>query len=134
LQHTARALYRLDPPAIEATCVASEHPLGEIRKDVAMAVEPVVNWRPDFAFTHVMHLALEALGGVPTFQDLTGFCRDHPVGRMALGEPARQIREEAVRRGYPPGHVRQAVRWRIGVAYYSFVREVYTIAVLLTPG
>lgn len=30
-----------------------------------MAVQPVVEWRPDFAFTHVMHLALETLGSVP---------------------------------------------------------------------
>jgi hypothetical protein len=134
LQHTARALYGLEPSSIEAACAASEHPLGDIRKHTAMAVEPVVNWRPDFAFTHVMHLALETLGSVPTFQDLTAFCNNDPIGRAALGDPARQIREDAARQGHPPEHVRQAVRWRIGVAYYSFMREVYTIAVLRDAG
>jgi hypothetical protein len=134
LGHTTRALYDLEPSGIEATCQASEHPLGEIRRETAMAVRPVVDWRPDFAFTHVMHLALEALGRLPTFQDFTGYCRGDPVGRAALGDPARRIREQAVRQGYPPGQARQAVRWRIGLAYYSFAREVYTIAVLRGAG
>jgi len=134
LAHTTRVLYQLEPSRIEAVCASSEHPLGDIRKDAAMAVQPVVDWRPDFAFTHVMHFALEALGSVPTFQDLAGFCRDDPAGLALLGNPARQIREDVSRQGYPPQQVRQAVRWRIGVAYYSFVREVYTIAVLRAAG
>jgi hypothetical protein len=134
LRHVTRVLYELEPSRVEAACSASEHPLGDIRKHVAMSVQPVVDWRPDFAFTYVMHLALESLGGVPTFQDLTGFCQDDPAGREALGDPARRIRADAARLGYPAEQVRQAVRWRIGVAYYSFVREVYTIAVLRAAG
>ncbi len=37
-----------------------------------MSVQPVVDWRPDFAFTHVMHLALETLGSVPRFRSWPG--------------------------------------------------------------
>lgn len=99
-----------------------------------MAVQPVVDWRPDFAFTHVMHMALEALGHLPTFQEFTRFCAKDPQGRTALGDPARQIREEACRLGYTPLNAAQAVRWRIGIAYYSFARELYTIAVLRDDG
>jgi hypothetical protein len=134
LRHTTRALYELRPLQIEAICRTSEHPLGDISKNVAMAVRPVVDWRPDFAFTHVMHLALEGIGSLPTFQDFARFCRDDPAGHAALGAPARQIRELAARQGYSPGHASQAVRWRIGVAYYSFAREIYTIAVLRAAG
>ncbi len=134
LRHTTRALYQLEPSQIEVTCAASEHPLGDICKQVAMSVRPVVDWRPDFAFTYVMHLALETLGSVPTFQELARFSRDDPAGRATLGDPARQIRQDAARQGHLPEHVRQAVRWRIGVAYYSFIREVYTIAVLRAAG
>lgn len=134
LGHTARVLYRLEPSGIEITCKATEHPLGDISKKVAMAVRPVVDWRPDFAFTHVMHLAMEALGMLPTFQDFARFCAEDPVGRAALGDPARQIRERARREGYPPEQATQAVRWRIGLAYYSFAREMYTIAVLRAAG
>jgi hypothetical protein len=130
LAHTTKILYELEPRGIEAVCAASDHPLGDIRKEVAAAVPPIVDWRPDFAFTHVMHLALERRGGLPTFQDFARFCADDPVGVAALGDPARQIRKHACRQGYPPADVAQAVRWRIGLAYYSFVREVYTIAVL----
>jgi hypothetical protein len=134
LRHTARVLYQLEPPEIEKTCKATEHPLGDISKKVATAVQPVVDWRPDFAFTHVMHLALEALGTVPTFGDFSRFCAQDPVGRAALGDPARQAAEHARRQGYPAGPVAQAVRWRVGLAYYSFVREMYTITVLRAAG
>lgn len=134
LAHTARVLYDLEPAGIEATCRASEHPLGNISRSVATAVQPVVDWRPDFAFTHVMHLALEALGALPTFQAFAAYCADDPAGRVALGDPAREIRHRAREQGYPPGDVDRAVRWRIGLAYYSFVREVYTIAVLRSAG
>lgn len=134
LGHVSRVMYELTPTAVEAACKASEHPLGDIRKDVAMAVRPVVDWRPDFAFTHVMHLAMERLGGLPAFQDFARFCAEDPVGRAALGDPARGIREYACSQGYPPGQATQAVRWRIGLAYYSFAREVYTIAVLRAAG
>jgi hypothetical protein len=134
LRHTARALYELEPSRIEKTCQATEHPLGDISKRVAVSVRPVVDWRPDFAFTHVMHLAMEALGTVPTFGELSWFCAEDAVGRAALGDPARRAAEDARRQGYPPRPVAQAVRWRVGLAYYSFVREMYTIAVLRDAG
>jgi hypothetical protein len=134
LRHTTRVLYELTPAAVQAACAKSEHPLGEIRRQTAMSVTPVVDWRPDFAFTHVMHIALERLGGLPTFADFTRFCGSDPVGRAALGDPARQIREHARALGFDPVPVAQAVRWRIGLAYYSFAREVYTISVLRAAG
>ena len=134
LGHVTRVLYELTPAAVEATCKASEHPLGDIRKETAMAVGPVVDWRPDFAFTHVMHLALERQGALPTFQDFVRFCAEDPIGRAALGDPAREIRAYASGHGYSRDQAVQAVRWRIGLAYYSFAREVYTIAVLRSAG
>jgi len=134
LAHTTKALYALQPRQVESVCTATEHPLGDIRKAVATAVPPVVDWRPDFAFTHVMHLALEKFGSLPTFGEFSSFCARDPAGAATLGDPARQIREEACRQGYPPGQVAQAIRWRIGLAYYSFVRETYTIAVLRAAG
>lgn len=134
LAHATQALYELEPRHVEAVCAASEHPLGGIRKEVATGVQPIVDWRPDFAFTHVMHFAVERLRGLPSFQEFSRFCADDPAGIAALGNPARQIREDACRQGYPQLQVAQAVRWRIGLAYYSFVREVYTIAVLRAAG
>jgi len=134
LAHTTRVLYDLDPAAVEATCAASEHPLGDIRKQDAAAVAPIVDWRPDFAFTHVMHLALERLGELPTFGTFTAFCAEDPLGITALGDPARRIREQAARAGWPEAQAAHAIRWRIGLAYYSFVREAYTIAVLRDAG
>jgi hypothetical protein len=134
LRHRTKVLYDLEPAGIEAACAKSEHPLGDIRREAAVAVPPVVDWRPDFAFTHVMHLALERLGELPAFQDFAEFCAHDPLGRSALGDPAIQIRARARELGYAPEAAAQAVRWRIGLAYYSFVREVYTIAVLRRAG
>lgn len=134
LRHTARVLYELDPTGIEAICRRTEHPLGDISKKVATAVQPIVDWRPDFAFTHVMHLAMEAIGTLPTFGEFSRFCAEDSLGRVALGDPARQARELACRQGYPARPAAQAVRWRIGLAYYSFVREMYIIAVLRAAG
>jgi len=134
LRHRTRVLYQLEPAGIEAACRKSEHPLGDIRRETAVAVTPVVDWRPDFAFTHVMHLALEERGELPTFGDFVDFCAHDPLGRRALGDPAIQIRARARELGYAPEAAAQAVRWRIGLAYYSFVREVYTIAVLRRAG
>lgn len=134
LAHTTKVLYELEPRHVEAVCAATEHPLGNIRKRVAAGVQPVVDWRPDFAFTHVMHLALEKLGRLPPFQDFARFCADDPAGAAALGNPARQMKDQVCRQGYPPGQVSAAIRWRIGLAYYSFVRETYTIAVLRGAG
>jgi len=134
LAHTARTLYELSPRDIETVCRTTDHPLGSIRKSAAAAVPPVVDWRPDFAFTHVMHLALERLGRLPTFAEFTRFCADDPVGVAALGQPARRLRADACRQGYPPTQVTQAIRWRIGLAYYSFLRETYTLAQLRAGG
>ncbi len=132
--HISSAVYELTPSGVEAVCRASEHPLGDIRKETAVAVRPVVDWRPDFAFTHVLHLALETLGRLPTFQEFSRFCADDPTGRKALGDPAREMRERVTREGYASADVTQAIRWRIGLAYYSFVRELYTITVLRAAG
>jgi hypothetical protein len=134
LAHTTKVLYQLDPSYVEAVCCSSNHPLENIRKSVATSIPPVVDWRPDFAFTHVMHLALEKLGALPSFQEFARFCADDPLGAAALGHPARQLREQTCRLGYPAAQVTQAIRWRIGLAYYSFVRETYTIAVLRADG
>jgi hypothetical protein len=134
LGHTTTAVYDLNPSSVELICKTSEHPLGDIRKDTAMTVRSVVDWRPDFAFTYVMHLALETLGSLPTFQEFAVFCAQDPRGRAALGDPARLLRERASQQGYPPAQVTQAIRWRVGLAYYSFMRELYTITVLRAAG
>jgi hypothetical protein len=43
LRHVTCVLYELEPSQVEAACSASEHPLGDIRKHVAMSVQPVVD-------------------------------------------------------------------------------------------
>ncbi len=51
-----------------------------------------------------------------------------------LGEPAKAKMREVVNSGTPERLVRDAVRWRVGNAYYSFLREIYTVVRLRAMG
>jgi hypothetical protein len=134
MQHTTRALYGLSPEDVEDVARRTTHPLGNIRKAAVDRIETVADWRPDFAFTHVFHYALEALECMFTFDDFRAFCMNDPQARAMLGDPAREITRTAAAEGTAPAAARDAVRWRVGLAYYSFLRETYTLAVLRAEG
>jgi hypothetical protein len=134
LGHTTRQLYRLDQPGIEAAARDSGNPLAGIRDEDAIGVRRVQNWQPDFAFTHVMHFALEEMGEVPTFPAFIRYCWTNRRGCETLGDPARAVTAAARADGFSQVRARQAVRWRIGRAYYSFLREIYVITVLRSAG
>ena len=134
LGHTTRALYRLQPDHVRAVAKNSEHALGKIRKEVAQSVRPMVNWRPDFAFTHVLHYALETTGSLLTYQDFRDFCLNDTFATAMLVEPARAKVKSVERRGFDEPAVWDSFVWRIGLAYYSFLREMYTVAVLRADG
>ena len=128
--HTSDVIYRLTTGDVRDVAVRTEHALGDVRKrDVDDLVE-VRDWNPPFAFTHVFHLVTEHLGTVPTFQRFREVCRDVPVLRRNLWDPALN----AVARSGGGPRARAAMRWRIGNAYYSFVRELYVLAALRESG
>jgi hypothetical protein len=96
-------------------------------------VDSIRDWHPDFAFTHVLHLAVEHTGKLPTFDEFRAFCREDSVGRQTLWDPATEMLGR-VAAGSGRSLVRDAIRWRIGNAYYSFLREVYVLASLRGSG
>src|SRR4051794_39894181 len=57
--HTVQALYGVTPTDVRAVCERTEHALGDVRKRDIEAVELIRDWHPAFAFTHVLHLAVE---------------------------------------------------------------------------
>lgn len=136
--HTASVLYSLRPEDVQAVAARSDHPLGDIRKADADSVRAVVDWRPDFAFAHVFHYVLEATGGMYTFQDFRDFCMSDDQARAMLTDHAQEIVKMACGDRYGDRAARtlarNAVQWRVGNAYYSFLREAYTIAVLRAAG
>ena len=136
MNHRAEALYRVKLSEVEEVCRQTQrdrkhqHALGEVDREVAESVTPVKNWRPDFAFTHVMHYVLETLGHLPTWLEFSRFLRDDETAHRMLGEPIMRKCHETIKQGYKGSQVWDALRWRVGNEYYSFVREVYTVAYL----
>ncbi|MFD7167865.1 hypothetical protein [Streptomyces violascens] len=134
LGHRVRTVYRLRREDVIDVCRRTEHALGRVARRDGEAVHPIVDWHPDFAFTHMFHVCMEHLGALPTYQDFRNFSEGVSLGRDMLSNPARAKIHEAVAAGVPEALARAAMRWRVGNAYYSFLREVYTIMELRIRG
>jgi hypothetical protein len=131
--HTSAVVYDLTPTDIEDVCKRTTHALGGVRKADINPVTEIRDWNPPFAFTHVFHLATETLGEVPTFDGVRDFCRNDPVVRENLWDPALRIVQEASA-NHDPRLAKAAMTWRIGNAYYSYLRETYVLASLRQMG
>lgn len=136
LAHTTEALYTLTPADVDRvgrTRDSRDHALGNVTRREGEQVQEIVDWDPDFAFTHVFHHALESLGDLPTWREFRRFCENDPVAAPALWEPAQsKIAQAGPRVGREAAH--KAMRWRVGNAYYSSVREVHVITSLRAKG
>jgi hypothetical protein len=121
------------PGDVESVCKRTEHALGEVKKRDVEGVAQIRDWHPAFAFTHVLQFAVEAIGHLPTYQEFRSYCHDDPVGQAALWNPAQEAIERAA--GVTSREAaRDAMRWRIGNAYYSLVRETFVLVTLRDAG
>ncbi|MCZ7417510.1 MULTISPECIES: hypothetical protein [unclassified Streptomyces] len=93
-----------------------------------------MDWHPDFAFTHALHICMERLGTLPTYGDVRDYAMSDELGWEMLGSPASRMIEAEAYKGTPRQRVKAAMRWRVGNAYYSFLREVYSIVELRQRG
>ena len=125
--HESAVVYQLTMDAVQSVCERTEHALGQSRRDVAERVSVVRDWHPDFAFTHVMHYVLERLGHLYTYQEFREFTKIDDGARSMLRDPAVRIVHEAEQLGFDNDDARSAVRWRVGNAYYSFLRELHVL-------
>jgi hypothetical protein len=131
--HTSAVVYDLTPGDVEDVCRRTGHALGQVRKRDVDPVVEIRDWNPPFAFTHVFHLATERVGQLPTFDEVRDFCRTDPAVRADLWEPAlRAVQEASV--NHDPRLAKAAMTWRIGNAYYSYLRETYVLATLRDMG
>jgi len=135
LAHRTRVLYRLTMHDVQAVCRDTEHALGQVKRADGESVREIVDWHPDFAFTHTFHICTERMGSVPTYQQFREFALDDADGQRMLGNPSKEtIRRLVVEEGCPQRLAQAAMRWRIGNAYYGFLREVYTLVQLRLRG
>jgi hypothetical protein len=130
LEHVSRQVHEVRPQEIQD--LATSHPLGNLHPPQGYKVPGIKNWHPGFAFTHLFHFCLEDLEGIFSFDQFLAWSRD-PARSGWLWDPMMQIinsrRTDEARRD-----ASASIRWRIGLAYYGFLREVYVVASLRSLG
>lgn len=132
MAHRSRAVYSVSSADVEK--LTSAHPLGDIKAQNAYQFKGIANWRPDFAFVHLFHFVLEQVGGVFSFEEFRSWA-GQPDKRWMIWDRAHQeINEEQERTEADWYNVRDAMSWRVGLVYYSFLRELYTLARLREAG
>lgn len=133
--HVTTVAYRLRTQDVEQVCLTTAHALGKVKRAEAESFKAIVDWHPDFAFTHTLHYALEALGKLPTWQEFINFLRTDEQGRIMLWDPVVETAWRVCRAtGQPFKKVWESVQWRVGNAYYSFLREIYVVVNLRSFG
>jgi len=132
MAHNSRAVYNVASAAVKR--LASEHPLGNIKAEDGFRVSPIKNWNPDFAFVHLFHFALEQIGRVYSFGEFRSWAAEPDNRWMVYKEADALVCAVQERLGAGGREARDAMAWRIGLAYYSFLRELYTVARLREAG
>ncbi|WP_069163877.1 hypothetical protein [Nocardia altamirensis] len=117
----------------EIAQLSTTHPLGKIGPEVGYAIALIKNWYPDFAFTHLFHFCLEELGRIFSIDEFREWSSTG-AARAWLWEPAQVMLQRAEAQGHSRDAARDAMQWRIGLFYYSFLREIYAVASLRERG
>ncbi|MGW4476442.1 hypothetical protein ACWENQ_42850 [Nonomuraea sp. NPDC004354] len=132
--HETSFIYQLGSKDVEHVCRTTEHALGDVKRATAESVQDIVNWHPDFAFMHVLHYCAEATRELPTWQLFYEFIREDPEAKNMLWRPAQEEVQRIASSGISRSIVKDAMRWRVGNAYYSFLREIYVTTHLRAAG
>lgn len=132
MSHVSSAVYSVRSEQVKA--LATEHPIGRVRPAQGYRVQDIKNWHPDFAFVHLFHFCLEEKGGIFSYEDFRDWCRPGHPAHEWISAPALTMVEAAVARQVPRKDAMSAMKWRVGLAYYSFLREMYAVAALRELG
>ncbi|WP_372671306.1 hypothetical protein [Amycolatopsis kentuckyensis] len=144
--HTTRAIYDCRLEHFEWIKKNHTHPLGDIKKEKIEHIVKASDWYPRFAFVHVFHVLLETLGRLPLWNEVKEFVNSDPQGMKMLGAERAELENEIFTEeleklveDHPtwkePEHgalalAEASLNWRIGNAYYGFMREMYTVVAL----
>lgn len=119
-----KTLYSMTVDQVEEACEKTTHALGQTSKrhlEANPLFRDINDFNVPFAYLHGMHKMMEDLGRLPLWQDVMPFYEDNP--KILLGLYREHFKyEEAnteTRR-----FLDDAIAWRLGLAYYSFLREV----------
>jgi hypothetical protein len=124
-----RALYTQKVADIEDVCRNTDHSLGQISKrwlEAQKDYPAVRDFNTPFAMQYLFHAFLEDKGRLPLWQEVMPYLmREKP--ELYWNDFCRQLnfeRSNQERRNV----LLQAMQWRLGCAYYSFVREADILA------
>lgn len=131
MAHRSEAVYRVRSADVRAA--VSEHPLKQVRPAQGYGIKAIKDWRPDFAFSHLFHFCLEERGGAFSFEEFRAYSSAEANAELLWGPAKAKIRE-VVESGFTQAAAQDAMLWRVGLAYYSFVRELYVVARLREAG
>ena len=126
--------YRITPEDVRRVCATTDHALGKADRRTAEGVESIRDWHPDFAFAHTLAMATEELGLVPTYQEFRDYLLNTANGLERLGSPAIRAMDDAVAHGHSVEAAKHAMRWRVGNAYYAYLKELYLVTLLRDLG
>ncbi|WP_260636318.1 hypothetical protein [Streptomyces angustmyceticus] len=110
------------------------HPLKRITSVSAYKQVKIRDWFPDFAMVHLFHFLLEEKGGLFSYQEFREFCMGDEAGRGFSQQAQDKVRDLVAREGEDESAARDAMAWRVGNGYYSFLREIYLVAKLRESG
>lgn len=129
-------LHELEIEDVVAACGADgrewrkgDHALGDLRPDDGK-FSGIANFSTPFALEYLFHGCLEEKGRIPRWCDITNYLFSRH--REKYIEPFyRAYRLDSTAPETRPGapHM-QALQWRVGNAYYSWLREVHLLTVL----
>lgn len=136
MAHTTKLVDKLRPADVLAVCQRiaadpAEHALGDIKRSVVDHVPSIRDWFPSFAYTHVLHIVMEAKGELLTFNEWT---HDVEFQTRMWPEIRHMVATTAAKDGVDEQLVKDAVRWRVGNAYYAFLKEQYVVALMREAG
>lgn len=130
-------LYAIKPSDVVAAVLVtnedeSQHALGDIRAEEARLEENewAADLSPALPMIMVFHDLMEKLGRVPLWHDVERHIVDHQELLLVYFLIGGNIRGKITRENLWTTPGMRAVRWRIGNAYYSFLREIHLIATL----
>lgn len=123
-----RTLYGLTPALVEKAAKDTDHALGESRPNDGRV--ELKDFSPPYPFVYLFHFLLERFGRVFLWQDFVAFVKADPG--LILLPFAKQygLAEAEVFGDWEATASMRALQFRLGCAYYSFLREIYVMATL----
>lgn len=133
LGHVTQRVYDVTSRDIEDIARTTKNALGSVRQADAARLPAMRDWTSPFPLAFALHRFAEDVG-VSTFDEFRTWCSSTPMGQLMVWNDLVAVQQELCDSGAHHEHVMNASRWRIGNAYYGFMRELYVASILRECG